>query len=267
MGQPQTSGITLDRAEFLVLMDAAQAQAVAGLDTHGLVPSDREEHRALVARGIDSLKRRGALRQEGDVNVLDAGLFGMATVVAHPEVAVITRRDTPGLGQQLFLHYRAGGVAVEQTLPSEHEHRLALLTSPDAWLERMLAILPVQPAAPASQQTATLSQDQFLQIKHWIEAKQESTAREALRQRGLGEAGVESLVAAIARPQFGGTVAALSVRDGEAVDARNLAVVQGPDAAWLIRQATPGEPTLTVGPCRAAEFRELLSRWWGELTR
>src|SRR4030067_2652425 len=98
-------GITLTRSEFLVLMDAVQAPGVVGLDAGELVPANPGEHKALVAEGIQRLTKRGALRVESGVNVLDTTLIGMAMVLADPVLAVITTRDNPGVGAQLFLHH------------------------------------------------------------------------------------------------------------------------------------------------------------------
>src|SRR5689334_4531228 len=102
------TGILLDRPQFLALMDAAQANAVVGLDMAEIAPKDYEEHKALVEKGLKELQDAGVLRPVGDVNVLDPDLLSMAVLIAHPEAAVVTTRELPDKGQQLFLHYLAG---------------------------------------------------------------------------------------------------------------------------------------------------------------
>ena len=141
------TGVILDRSEFVVLMDAVKAPAVIGLDTASLVPADKAQLQALVLEGLEKLKQRGLVRVEGDVHVLDAGLLALAGAVGRPEVAAITRKDTPGVGSQLFLHYLSPPIIAEQTLPSEQQHRLAALADMPTLIERLLAILPVQDTA------------------------------------------------------------------------------------------------------------------------
>ena len=162
-------GITLARPEFLVLMDAVQAPGVVGLDTLELVPGDKDEHKAVVADGIERLKERGALRVEDGINVLDTTLIGMAMVIANPDLALVTTRDNPGTGQQLFLHYKAQAFVVEQTLPSEQEHRLAMVGEAEL-IDRIMEILPVSLEDPGGQMQAVLDQDEFFKAKDLAEA-------------------------------------------------------------------------------------------------
>src|SRR4030067_308543 len=183
---------TLTRCEFLVLRDAVQAPGVVGLDAGELVPANTGEHKALVAEGIQRLSERGALRVESGVNVLDTTLIGMAMVLANPALAVITTRDNPGVGPQLFLHYMAEPLAGQETRPSGAE---------------------------------------------------------------------QQLVAAMTVPELGGSVAVLRCEKGQVVDGRNLAVVQGVEMAWLVKQAKVGSGKLAVTSCDEASFRSLIADW------
>jgi hypothetical protein len=258
-------GIILARPEFLVLMDAVQAPGVVGMDALELVPQDADEHKALVASGIEQLKERGALEVQDGINVLDTTLLGMAMVIADPELALITTRDTPGSGGQLFLHYKAQALVVEQTLPSEHEHRLALVGETEL-IDRIVEILPLRKDAPSSDTRAVLAQDAFLEAKDLAEAGATSKASKVLEKHGV-EAGIaEALPAALAEPEFGGTLALLRCKKGQIVDGRNLAVVQSADTAWLLHQAEPGSKEFEVSACDEGIVRSLLSDWIGELS-
>ncbi len=249
------SGITLERSEFLVLMDAAQARAVVGLSTDRLIPTSREQHQALVRQGLERLQQRGLLRVQGDVNVLDPTLYSLAALVAHPQLALITTRDNPGLGQQLFLHYVAAETIVEQTLPTEQQHRLAVVPSA-ALVDRLLDILPVQTAA-VSPIVLTMPQTIFFDAHRQIEARQTEAARAALQSHGLTGSALEELVSAIEHPAFGGSIALVQCQKDEIVDGYNLALVQGQRSAWLMEPA--GENQLRLEATDAAHLRQRLT--------
>ncbi len=258
-------GITLARPEFLVLMDAVQAPGVVGMDALELVPQDADEHKAIVASGIEQLKERGALRVQDGINVLDTTLLGMAMVIANPELALITTRDTPDAGGQLFLHYKAQALVVEQTLPSEQEHRLALVGETEL-VDRIIEILPVHKGASSSDTRAVLAQDAFIEAKELTEAGDASKASKVLEKQRVEAGLAEALLAALTEPEFGGTLALLRCKKGQVVDARNLAVVQGPETAWLVCQAEPGSAEFEISTCDEEIIRSLLSKWIGELS-
>ena len=260
------SGFVLERSEFLVLMDAVEAGGVIGLDDTRIVPDDDSQHRALIEKGLRLLKERGALREVDDVNILDIDLLSMALLVANPEIAVMTTRDNPGLGQQLFLHYVADEVVVEQTLPTDHEHRWALVPGRVALVERILGILPVKEEAARLQPVCRMLPEEFLTAKRLIEIHEADQARAVLRQQGAADDAIDRLAAAIASPEFGGQVAVLRCERGEVVDGRNLAVVQGGGTAFLIKPVTVDEATLEISECSLTPVRALLTNWLAELS-
>lgn len=192
---------------------------------------------AEVLAGLEKLKQRGLLRVNGEVNVLDAHLLALAPP---------------------FI--------VEQTLPSARQHRLAPLEDMPTLIERLLAILPVQmeKALPGEQGVLTL--DEFVALKAEAEREDQASAKDRARAGGLSATGAESLVNALAAPQFGGNIALLKIEDDEAEDARNLALVQGSDAAWLFKQTTPGANTFDITTTDGLAVRRLLVQWLAELT-
>jgi hypothetical protein len=258
------SGLTLERPEFLALMNATQAGLVVGLNTRALVPPDRTQHQAMVRQGLDSLLQRGLLRLKGDVHVLNTALFGMATIVAHPQWAVVTTRDNPGVGPQMFVHYVARNVIVEQTFPAAEQHRLALVPNVARLTERVVEILPVNSALnpPAS---VSLSQAQFFEAKSQIETGHLAEGQAVLRSNGLSEAAAQSLAQALVKPVFGGSIAVMACQKNSVTDARNVAVVQGAESAWVMRQTEPGKAMLTLTSGSAEVLNHLLATWLGEL--
>src|SRR5262245_620718 len=99
--------IILSRAEFLVLLDALGASAVVGIDSKELFPESLDEHRRLIEEGQRTLQERGLLQISADgVRVIDQLLLTIAAVIVRPDIALISARDTPDVGRQLFLHYQ-----------------------------------------------------------------------------------------------------------------------------------------------------------------
>jgi hypothetical protein len=189
----------------------------------------------------------------------------MALLIANPELAVITTRDNPGLGQQLFLHYAAGEVVLEQTLPNAAQHRWALVPGLSGLVERLLGILPMQEAPAATTFRVEIPQEEFLSIKQQIESNQVQTARVTLRQLQWPESVIHTFIETLQRPVFGGAIAVLRCERREVVDARNLALVQGPQTALWMKQGVPGEPVLEVATVAARQVHELLAAWLAEL--
>ena len=65
---------------------------------------------------------------------------------------------------------------------------------------------------------------------------------------------------------MGGTIALLQCQGNEVTDARQLALVQGSQAAWAITQTEPGAPSLRVATVTAAAVGEQLQQWVKELS-
>lgn len=260
------TGLILNRAEFLTLMSAVEAQGVVGLNLMELVPSDPEQFQALVTQGLQSLQERGAASLVDEVNVLDPDLLSMAVLVAHPEVAVITTRLTPDVGQQLFLHYLAGDVVLEQTLPSETEHRWALVPDRPALAERLLGILPVQATAPTTPVKATISQEALAAVQQSFEAGNGDEARTKLSEQGVAGAAAETVLEALTTPEFAGQVAVLRCEGNEIVAGRNVMVIQGAKSALLLKPSATTEAALDLTATDEAGLRTLLSTWLTELS-
>lgn len=257
--------IILSRAEFLVLLDALDVGAVVGFDAATLFPEAPHEQRRLVEQGQESLATRGLLRVTSDgVHVIDSLLMLVAAVVARPDIASITVRDIPRIGQQLFLHYQSGAYLVEQTLPAEGTHRLATLPDQEALLDRLLAIFP-PPTQSVPDIRGVVSQEIFLAAKARAE-EGDIIGAAALLEGALTPQGAADLCAAIASPVVSGTIALLRCADEEIVDARNPALLIDEQSAWTIAQSIPGEPVFTITRVDPPLLRIQLMGWWQELT-
>ncbi len=246
------------QAEMLALMLAVKTSLIPGLDNDRLVPAGQPEQRALTLQGLERLKERGLLRVDGDATVLNGDVGLMATALAYPQVITIVTRDTPGVGQQQFLHYRYDPVNVELTMPSLEQYRLAALPDAATSLARLRQILPVSFEHDPAGVKQKLNQEIFFQIKNLAEAGQQVEATRLLEQAGFSAEAARLLLQAIHHPDLGGTITFLRVHEQQIVDGRDLAMVQDAQTAWLIRQVVPGEPDLSLETVTAAQYSAAL---------
>lgn len=253
--------IVLSRAEFLVLLDVAGVSTVVGLPVRELIPASRENHRELVRQGHAILEQRGLLevRQDG-ILVLDPRLVAIAATIARPHFAFISVRSTPRLGRQLALHYVSQEQVVEQTLPVEGQHRVALLNDLATLYERLGVFFPLE-AGPAPEAGYELSEEEFLRGKELAEQSGVGPATATFAALGLSAADAESLAVALAEPAFGGTIAILKCRGDEIVDARNPALANGKSGAWTFIQTIPGVSRFSLTRADVTRLRSQLAAW------
>ena len=257
-------GILLQRSEFMVLLDAVQASGVVGLPRETF-PRETDQFRALVLEGINRLQMRGLLRKQAEVNVLNADLLAMAAAVAHPQLVVLTTRDLPGTGQQLYLHYETSGLVVEQTFPEEQAHRLVALSNRGMLIERLNAIVALPQKSAGPNVTATVPQAALAEAKARAEEGQGEAATQALMKAGLGQAAAKSLVDGFRAPVAGSAMVVMQCRGGQVTGSHNAALVQGPATTWLITPAVPESAGYVVQTANAAMLAGLLRKWMLEL--
>ena len=257
--------LVLERSEFLALLDAVGASAVVGFPSDDLFPADIEAHRQLVAEGHARLAARGLLRlAPNGLRVIAAGLMQIALVVARPEVALVSVREIPGEGPQIFMHYLAADAVVEYTLPTERQHRLAPLAGREALVDRLLVLFPL-PEDAGDVQALTLLPESFFAAK----ATAPSSTTDAvalLTDHGVPADLAGHLADALAAPTLLGTLALLRCEGATLSDARNPLLIVGHASAWMIAQAQPGDPQLRLSTVAQADLRAQLTAWLEELT-
>lgn len=251
-------GVILEQSEILVLMDSVRADAIVGFDNSLLLPSDKEIHRSLVKKGIEQLKQRGWLELQNDTHVLNGDLGVMAGVVAHPELVVITVKDTPGLGQQGFWHYIANRLAVEFTMPEVNQFRMAALSNLETVLRRVQYLLSVQNGRFSPPINFTIPQQLFFDVKNLIEEGSRQKALDALKSEKVELVIANNLLDVMENPQLSATVALLRCQESEVVDARNIALLKGSQTDWLIKQTVAGEPIFEIQSITADSFFKIL---------
>jgi hypothetical protein len=257
-------GILLQRSEFMVLLDAVQAAGVVGLPRETF-PREPDQFRNLVLDGVQRLQVRGLLRKQANVHVLNSDLLAMAATVAHPQLALLTTRDVPGTGQQVFLHYETSGMVVEQTFSEEQSHRLVALSNRGMLIDRLKAILsmPEKNGTPAV--AFTVSSAALAEAKARAEDGQAEAAAQVLTQAGVEAVAAKGLVESFRAPVASSALVLMQCREGRVTSSRNAAVVQGPGATWLIIPAEPETAGFVVATATSTLLAGLMRRWMLEL--
>lgn len=248
----------LSRSEMLGLMAVVGVSLIVGIDNDRLIPSEQTEQRVLSLQGVESLRQKGLIQRNGGVETLNGNLSVMGLVMAFPQLLTIITKDTPGVGQQQFLHYRSDPVNMELTMPTIDQYRLASLADSTAALARVCEILPVAVREDSLRIDNILSQDAFFLAKNQVEADNWVAAHDTLTNAGFTSDLSEPFLNVLHRPLWGGTVAYIRVVDQQANDARNLAIVSDSQVTWLIRQQTSGESDLRIQSVTAEEYLQIL---------
>ncbi len=250
--------ITLDRSEFMALAALTQAQNIIGLDAATLLPATAEARQALYDQGEASLRERALLQVTPDgVAVLEENLLRLIDGVTHPDDALVAIKTVPGIGQQLFLYYGKDQLFVEQTLPTEQQHRLADVGDINALVERLLAVFPVSGAGVGQTPHVQLPQQKMIEV---FQLAIQGRVDEARQHVSPATPGLDVLLADFAHAQFSGTLAIYrGDEDGEA-QSSEIALVQGQQIAWIIAPAPNAPTVLQAQPISAPDLAALLAR-------
>ena len=205
-------GLVLDRTEVMVLLNEAKATTVIGLPETAMFPSDVQERAELLAQGEEQLAARGWLRVQPDgTHLLPLELGALTLLISRPEIMSITTRNLNRQGSQLFLHYYAGGVGLEQTFPVQGQHRFVALTGVDQICRRLVGFLPLSHADTllTVPEIDDVPQDVFFEVRRLIESGQVSQAEALLTTVVHLELVAKSLVHAFTLPSLIASVAVI----------------------------------------------------------
>lgn len=249
----------LSQADMLALMTIAQTSVLPGLDNNRLIPDEQSRQRELAEQGLENLKEQGYLRlKEDETYILDGNLGAMAITMAYPNVITVVSRDIPGEGRQQFLHYRADPVNFELTMPSETEYRLAAMPDAIVALDRVRRLLPVLNQDITLTASVEISQSDFFRIKTMAEEGQVEAAVQDLQTLGAATDAAQALVTTLQNPELGGTITFFRLNDQVVIDARDIAMVQANNVAWLIQQRTAGQETFVVQTVNAQQYSQAI---------
>jgi hypothetical protein len=226
-------GIVLTRAELLTLLDAVNADDLVGVDADALLPSDPQEHKALVDEGIDLLKKRGLLEVDNDVNVINPELFAIAQVFARPELAVLIHKEIPDLGLQRIMYYQRDLLIVEHTMPANGEFRFAIPPNTLAMFNRIELFVPVQERAPGTAYQEVLEPKAYIGVRWLVEQGRPDDAETLLNEQGWSEGASHLFAQALAAHTYAAAVAFVRVEGDQLVQAREIEVVRTDELTWL----------------------------------
>lgn len=226
-------GIVLTRAELLALLYAVNADNLVGVDADALLPDRPEEHQALVDEGIERLKKRGLIEVVDDVNAINPELLAIAQVFAHPELAILIRKEDPDLGVQRIMYYQRDMLIVEHTMPATGEFRFAIPPNTLAMFNRIELFVPVEEGAPASAYQEVLEPKAYIGVRWLVEQGRTDDAETLLNEQGWPEGASHLFAQALATHTYAAAVAFTRIEGDQLARVREIEVVRTDQLTWL----------------------------------
>lgn len=258
--------IELEHAELLAALDVMNARAVVSIPRARLFPSNDERRAAVVKRGDDLLKQRGLTRRGRNGHAtLDAALAGLVATVAYPTIAIMLLHNDHDTGLQQYWFYQWDGHIVEHTTRAGR-HVFHELEDLAALIERVSDVRGMQDVSLVDTRVE-LAQDAFFTVKSLAGRRAHDEARAVLRSADIADSVAEALLRVLEEPVVIDNIAFLRCAKETVIDGRNIALLQGEQAAWSARQRVPGVPQLTIETTNLAAMKKQLLSCFAELAR
>ena len=249
-------GIVLTRAELLTLLDAVNADNLVGVDSDALLPDDPKEHQALVDEGIASLRKRGLIEVEDDVNAINPELLAIAQVFARPELAILIRKENPELGVQRIMYFQRDMLIVEHTMPANGDFRFAIPPNTLAMFNRIELFVPVEEGAPSAAYEEVLEPRAYVGVRWLVEQGRPDDAETILNQQGWPEGASHLFVQALTSHTYAAAVAFTRIEGGQLVRAREMEVVRTDELTWLALSAANDADQTVVRTTQREDYLE-----------
>ena len=258
MVQPRaiTYPIRLTTPELAYLLAALHAETLIGGDDQALFPRDTASQDTLWRSGRDRLEADGWLVWDAAARnyQLSEELMELAAAMADPQVALLTRWNTPD-GPRGVAHYLVSDYVVEMAR-EDQTYQVVALPAAATMAERLAHAIGFPDARPLDA-TCVLSRIEVEQAKQnpdpaWLEA------------RGVPREAALLFAATLRAPAQSGTTTVLRTRLGKAVRMRLLGFMVAADGtAWL---ATPSDSDqVTYWTADAGGFTTALTNLIAEL--
>lgn len=235
-------GLILEQSEYLVVLNALKATNIIGINSKRLFPTDKKSHQALIAIGLEKLKQRGFIKVINNQHQLNPKLLQLISVVAYPELVIITLRDLPEIGQQIYLHYQQQQRLVEQTFPTTKQYRLGILPNIETTLDRIMKILPITNHNQTTKLNITIPQQSLFQAKSLAEDEKNNRAIQLLNTLGLNKENSIQLLNALKNPKFVGAITFIYLQQKQNTNTKTVTIVQGKNIAWQMIPTTQIKP-------------------------
>lgn len=248
--------ILLTRDAFQALIRLVNGRTVAGLPLPELTQRTTSD---ALTRGNNELSERGLSN--------DTRLRTLAQVIAHPERAIITSRDRKALPRQEWMFYEKGGHVVEQTLPAQAIHRLATISGGARELaDRVVESLGLTDISGPNGQMV-IQQSLFQEVARVVSGEgRRGEAQDLLLAAAVPAPLVESFLEALEHAVFAAVIVFLKIANDEAIDGRELTVLQGLRSMWTIHQEPIGEPRVKLALASKATVRSIVAAFFSALS-
>lgn len=243
------STLFLEPAELSYLLQTIHARSVVGVDNAALFPADEAENEALLRLGRERLEFHGWMKPVPESNKynFDPAVCYLVAIMADPDMAVVTLRQEQRGTYQLITHYLAGRVIVEQIRTADGLYQLGFVSDLATAVSRIQSAIQLSEsnASPVTPQIF-LDREAFSRVKSLANEGKTETAVAELQKEGMDTSLAVSLVATIQLPTYQGMVVVMQRENGQIVAKRNMAILQGQQASWLILMDDPQDPQIRL---------------------
>jgi hypothetical protein len=189
-----------------------------------------------IVRSAESLKtaeenlfKRGILTKNGKID--DEYITALSPLL-HPDKILMCVRVQPGTGPESITFLRKGNAVLQYSfLPVQEINCFEVITAAGQINAFFADWYQLQKFA-SIEQTCSLPEDLFEQMRLLIQEDKTSAAADLLKQSGCTVQLAEQLVPALQKPSFSGSLAVMELEGDTALDAYSLAILAHQETIW-----------------------------------
>jgi hypothetical protein len=242
--------VILSRDELALVLSLLQAQTIPGLDPDPLGQRTPEQQDAAFVAAARGLRARGLARArpadqpDAAPLAIHAGVLAAVSACAFSTGALFVYHWPSGaeLPLRLYGHLRDSAFVIH-TPYEDVLHRLAVLASREDLVGQALAVCQLRQQPAAATDELRLAGSDFSQLRQLAEQGNLIQARALLNPAVAPADLINALLATLASQPQVTIVQALKSAEGSAAAKRDLTLVQGSNALWLVA-AVDGDASL-----------------------